>query len=194
MSNYSLPGSSPWNSPGKNTGVGCHFLLQGNFLTQELNSSLPHCRQMLYWLSYKGSFEVKVAQKCPTLCNPMDCGIFQARKLEWAAFPFSSGSSQPRDRTQVSCIVGTFFTSWVMREAPKCGDVGDWTRGLIHAKHVLYHWATSPIPYMPGPKQSILHSLFLFTFISTCEMLEKIYIWSLSVVPGTERLKPLTFA
>ena len=49
--------------------------------------------------------KVKVAQSCPTLCHPMDCivhGILQARILEWVAFPFSRGSSQPRDRTQVS--------------------------------------------------------------------------------------------
>ena len=39
-------------------------------------------------------------------------GILQARLLEWVAFPFSRGSSQPRDRTQVSCIAGGFFTSW----------------------------------------------------------------------------------
>ena len=39
-------------------------------------------------------------------------GILQARILEWVAFPFSRGSSQPRDRTQVSRIVGRFFTSW----------------------------------------------------------------------------------
>ena len=44
-----------WDSPGKNTGVGCHFLFQGNFLTQELNPGLPHWRQMLYRLSYMGS-------------------------------------------------------------------------------------------------------------------------------------------
>ena len=44
--------------------------------------------------------KVKVAQSCPTLCDPMDYtvhGILQARILEWAAFPFSRGSSQPRD-------------------------------------------------------------------------------------------------
>ena len=44
--------------------------------------------------------EVKVAQSCLTLCDPMDYtvhGILQARKLEWVAFPFSRGSSQPRD-------------------------------------------------------------------------------------------------
>ena len=40
-----------WNSPGKNTGVGCHFLLQGIFLTQGLNPGLRHCRQTLYCLS-----------------------------------------------------------------------------------------------------------------------------------------------
>ena len=43
----------PWNSPDKNTGVGCHALLQGVFLTQGLNSGLPHCRQILYHLSCK---------------------------------------------------------------------------------------------------------------------------------------------
>ena len=63
--------------------------------------------------------EVKAAQSCPTLCNPMDYtvhGILQARTLEWVAFPFSRGSSQPRDQTQVSHITGRFFTSWATRE------------------------------------------------------------------------------
>ena len=58
--------------------------------------------------------EVKVAQLCLTLCNPMDCslpgssvnGILQARILEWVAVPFSRGSSQPRDQTRVSHIAG----------------------------------------------------------------------------------------
>ena len=45
----------PWNSPGKNTGVGCYFLLQGIFLTQGSNSSLLHCRQVLYQLSLQES-------------------------------------------------------------------------------------------------------------------------------------------
>ena len=44
----------PWDFPGKNTGVGCHFLLQGIFLTQGSNSGLPHCRQTLYHLSHLG--------------------------------------------------------------------------------------------------------------------------------------------
>ena len=68
---------------------------------------------------------VLVAQSCPTVCDPMDCsppassvhGIFQGRILEWVTIPFSGGSSQPRDQTWVSCIAGSFFTVWAMREA-----------------------------------------------------------------------------
>ena len=45
----------PWNSPGQNTGVGCHSLLQGIVPTLELNSHLLHCKQILYHLSYQGS-------------------------------------------------------------------------------------------------------------------------------------------
>ena len=45
----------PWNFPGQSTGVGCHFLLQGIFLTQGLNPGLLHCRQILNWLSHQGS-------------------------------------------------------------------------------------------------------------------------------------------
>ena len=58
--------------------------------------------------------KVRVAQSCPTLWDPIDYtvhGILQARILEWVAFPFSRGSSQPRDRTQVSRTAGGFFTS-----------------------------------------------------------------------------------
>ena len=62
---------SPWNSPGQNTGVGSLSLLQGIFPAQGLNPGLPHCRQILYQLSHQGS----------------------PRVLEWAAYPFSSGSS-----------------------------------------------------------------------------------------------------
>ena len=57
---------------------------------------------------------VKVAQSCLTLCNPMDytvLGLLQARIVEWVALPFSRRSSQPRGRTQVSRIAGGFFTS-----------------------------------------------------------------------------------
>ena len=64
--------------------------------------------------------KVEIAQWCPTLCDPVDYtfhGILQAQILEYVAFPFSRGSSQPRDQTQVSCIAGRYFTSWAMREA-----------------------------------------------------------------------------
>ena len=67
----------------------------------------------------------EVTQSCLTLCDPMDCslpgpsvhGILQARMLEWVTISFSRGSSQLWDRTQVSCIVGRFFTVWATREA-----------------------------------------------------------------------------
>ena len=74
---------------------------------------------MLAWF-YKVDVKVKVAQSYPTLCNPMEYtvhGFLQARILEWVAFPFSRGSSQPRDRIQVSRIAGRFFTHRATREA-----------------------------------------------------------------------------
>ena len=56
---------------------------------------------------------LKVSQSCPALTTPCTVvhGILQARTLEWVAFPFSRGTSQPKDRTQVSRIAGGFFTS-----------------------------------------------------------------------------------
>ena len=69
-----------------------------------------------YWVSGW----VKVIQSCLILRNPMDYTVYrilQARILEWVAFPFSRGSSQPRDRAQASHIAGGFFTSWATREA-----------------------------------------------------------------------------
>ena len=65
----------------------------------------------------------ELLQLCPTLCNSMDCslpgssvhGILQARTLEWVAISFSRGHSLPRNRIQISCIVGRFFTVWVTR-------------------------------------------------------------------------------
>ena len=68
--------------------------------------------KITFELRHKG--EVKVTQLCPILCDPIDNTvheILQARILEWVAIPFSRGSSQPRDRTETSCISGKFFTS-----------------------------------------------------------------------------------
>ena len=70
------------------------------------------------------SYLVLVIQSCPTLCDPRDYsppsfsvhGILQARILEWDAIPFSSGSSQSRDGTQVTCIASRLFTVWTTRE------------------------------------------------------------------------------
>ena len=85
-------------------------------------------RQILYhWATWEAPIrQVLVTELCPTLCNPMDCsppgssvhGILQARILEWVAISFSRGSSQPRNRTQVSCFTDRFFTLWATREAP----------------------------------------------------------------------------
>jgi len=77
----------PWDSPGKNTGVGCHFLLQ----------------------CMKVKSESEVAQSCPTLSDPMDCslpgssvhGIFQARLLEWGAIAFSDDQPSESEVAQL---------------------------------------------------------------------------------------------
>ena len=80
----------PWDSPGKNTGVGCHFLLQ----------------------CMKVKSESEVAQLCPTLSDPMDCslpsssihGIFQARVLERGATAFSTHTGQCKENQQVTAL------------------------------------------------------------------------------------------
>ena len=82
-------------------------------------------RGKICYLSMKNGWnwkQVKVAQLCPTLCNPMDYtvhGILQVSILQWVAVPFSRGSSQTRDWTHVSCIAGVFFTSSATKEAQK---------------------------------------------------------------------------
>ena len=58
---------------------------------------------------------VKVTQSCPTLCDCIVHGILQARTLEWVAVPFSRGSSQPRDQTQVSCTAGKYSVWWKLK-------------------------------------------------------------------------------
>ena len=93
-----LPG--PWDSPGKNTGVGCHFLLQ----------------------YMKVKTESEVAQSCLTLSNPMDCtppgssvhGIFQARVLEWGAIAFSTLHSLQVSiiSSMRACLLSCFNHVW----------------------------------------------------------------------------------
>ena len=107
---------SPWNFPGQNTGVGSLSLLQGIFPTQGSNPGLPLCRWILYQLSHKGS----------------------PRILEWVAYPFSSGSSQPRNWTGVSCIASRFFTNWAIREA-QVGQVSPGWSGQVAILLIRYH-------------------------------------------------------
>ena len=88
----------PWDSPGKNTGVGCHFLLQ----------------------CMKVKSESEVAQLCPTLRDPMDCsppvssiyGIFQARVLEWLAVAFSG--SDVRQAFKCETVLCILVTVWIL--------------------------------------------------------------------------------
>ena len=91
----------------KNTRVSSYSLLQGIFPTQGSDPGLSHCRWIPYHLSHQGS----------------------PRILEWVAYPFSRGSSQPRSQTGVSCIAGGFFISWATRGASSsagkilCGQI-----------------------------------------------------------------------
>ena len=119
---------SPWNSPGKNTGVGCHFLLQGIFSTQGLNPGLLHCRQILYPLSHQRSpwkrgmrFSIQckwwaspVAQLVKNLPATQDTLVpFWVRKLSWR-----------RDRLPTP-IFGGFPDGWGGKEsACNVGNLG----------------------------------------------------------------------
>ena len=93
-----------------------------NFILERIYNIYMYLIITLYTFNFTMLYVnwVKVTQSCPTLCGPIDYtvhGILQARILEWVAFPFSRGSSQPRDWIQVSRIAGRFFTSWAIREA-----------------------------------------------------------------------------
>ena len=106
---------SPFNSPGQNTGVGRLSLLQGISPTQGLNPGLPQCKQILYQLSHKGS-----------------PGI-----LEWAAYPFFSRSSWPRNWTGVPDA-----KSWLIGKDPDDGkDWGQEEKGMTEDEVVgWHHW------------------------------------------------------
>ena len=106
--------------PGQSTGVGSLCLLQGIFPTQGSNPGLPHCRRSLYQLSHKGS----------------------PRILEWAAYPFSSRSSRPRNQTRVSRVAGRFFTSWAIREDIQI-NLSNWQLYFMSALLVRQKWFSS---------------------------------------------------
>ena len=145
---------SPWNSPGQNTGV-LEWpgeiqisLLQGIFPIHGLNSGLPRCRQILYQLSHKGS----------------------PRILEWVACPFSSGSSQSRNRTGLSCIAGRFFTNRAIRE------VHYWRNCLFS---IAYY---CPVGYRLIDCRCVglfLGFLFCFIYLYVCFYSNTIFFWLL---------------
>ena len=98
----------PWNSLGQHTGVSSLSLLLRIYSTQGSNPRLPHCGWILYQLSHKGSLRI----------------------LDWLAYPFSRGSSWPRNWTRVFCIAGGFFTNWAIREAQDFGHLMQRTDSL----------------------------------------------------------------
>ena len=122
---------SPWNSPGWNAGEGSLSLLQRIFPTHVLNPGLLHGRQILYQLSHQGS----------------------PRILEWVAYPFSRGSSWPRNWTGVSCIAGGFFTNWAIREAP-----------IMHMEGHKEKTITNPQCYLSKTKYKQYVILFLVVY------------------------------
>ena len=129
----------PWDSPGKNPGVGCHFLLQ----------------------CMKVKSESEVAQSCLTLCDPMDCrppgsslhGVFQARVLEWDAIAFSNLHFTVAQKyiylmkVKVKSLshVWLFVTPWTV-----CSPSDSSVHGILQARI----WSGLPIPSpgdLPGP-------------------------------------------
>ena len=144
----------PWDSLGKNTGVGCHFLLQ----------------------CMKVKSESEAVQSCPTLCDPMDCSlpgssvheIFQARVLEWGAIAFLA-TKPPLSRSVWFSDRGFPGGAVVKNPPAKARDAGDagsvpgseripWRRGWQHTPVFLpgkSHGQRSLVGYSPwGPKES----------------------------------------
>ena len=99
-------------------------------------------------LEKKEKVKVKFTQLCLTLCDHKDYtvrGILQARILEWVAFPFSRGSSQTRDQTQVSHIADRFFTSWATRDSwESFGLQGDQTSQSQRKSQRNWWWTGKP--------------------------------------------------
>ena len=137
-------------------------LLQGITPTQGSNPGLPHCRQILYQLRHKGSLRI----------------------LEWVAYSFSIGSSQPRNRTGVSCIAGGFFTNWAIREAllvikeleslknnhevgiQQLSNITANTQHFIGADKLLSFGLKNVIPFIGCEKLDSLHMQTLITALN----------------------------
>ena len=128
----------PWDSPGKNTGVGCHFLLQ--------------CVKS----------ESEVAQSCPTLSDPMDCsppgssihGIFQARVLEWGAIAFSIALTIWTFVSKVMSLLFNTLSRFVIAFLPR-------------NNYLLISWLQSPSALTLEPKKRKSVTAFTFS-LSVC--------------------------
>ena len=164
----------PWDSPGKNTGVGCHFLLQ----------------------CMKVKSENEVAQSYPTLRDPMDCslpgssvhGILQPRILEWVAMPFSSGSSQPRGQTHV------FATPWSAAHQASLSITNSWSllklmsvESVMPSNHLILCHALLLLP-------SIFPSIRVFSCESVLHIRwPKYWSFSFSISPSNEYSRLISF-
>ena len=118
----------PWDFPGKNTGVGCHFLLQGIFPTQRSNTGLLHCRRILYQLSHQGSlwrFLRKLKIELP--CNP--------------AIPFLDiylEKTLIQKDTYPSMYVAMLFTIAKTWKQPKCPSMDEWIKKMWYIHTMEY--------------------------------------------------------
>ena len=122
-----------------------------------------------YHLTAVRKVNVKVAQSCLTLCDPMNCtvqGILQTRILEWVAFSFSRGFSQPRDRIQVSCIAGASLQlshkgsprilDWIAYHSSSgSSQPSNRTRGFCIAGGFFNNWVLTWVRMLTIKKKSI---------------------------------------
>ena len=121
--------------------------------------------------------KVKVAQSCPALCDTVDCivhGILQARILEWVAYPFSSGSSPPRNRTGVSCIAGGFFTNWVIRETRKTHILFFFNCNAVNPcySQTVYLWFAYSLKFTCNPQSNTQVLSWSFSSLQGCDTFE----------------------
>ena len=173
------PGSHPWDSPGKHTGAGCHFLFQ----------------------CMKVQSESEVAQSCPTLRDPMDCslpgssvhGISQARELEWVAIAFSESNAHFSSVQSLS-RVRPFATPWIAarqaslsitnsRSSPRFTSI----ELVMPSSHLILCCPLLLLPPIPP-------SIRVFSNESTlCMRWPKYWSFSFSVIPSKEIPGLITF-
>ena len=121
----------PWDSPGKNTGVGCHALIQEIFLTQRLNSGLLRCRQILYHLNQQGSSFILLP---PTYPQPSSSSDLGQCKLNTRMKQIRGREKAPR-RTLL-CSFHLFQSSLMKSELTETRKIA-----LVHLKvYLTYCW------------------------------------------------------